>query len=76
MTIPTHFILKKKLWYALDKPKLLGENLCQDKNDNKSCGLFHELFVDPKLNYCVTIDDLGFIQNRKCLNVLQIVKDC
>ena len=49
----------------LDKANLVGEGLCQGKNDCKTGGIFCGLFLAPKINYCLTIDDYGIIQEQK-----------
>jgi len=43
--------IEKKHWDVLDKAKLVGEELCQDKNDYKSGGKFSGLFLAPKIKY-------------------------
>ena len=47
---------EKKYWDVLDKANLVGEELCQGKNDYKTGGIFYGLFVAPKIKYCSTID--------------------
>ena len=49
----------------MDKAKLVGEELCQGKNDYKTGGFFYGLFLAPKIKYCLTIDDYGIIQEHK-----------
>ena len=48
----------------MDKASLVGEKLCQGKNDYETGGVFYGLFLAPKLKYCLTIDDYCFIQER------------
>ena len=57
--------IEKKYWDVLDKANLVGEGLCQGKNDYKTGGIFHGLFLAPKIKYCSTIDDYGIIQEHK-----------
>ena len=57
--------IKKKYWDVLDKANLVGNGLCQGKNDYKTGGIFYGLFVAPKIKYCSTIDDYGIIQEHK-----------
>ena len=45
---------EKKYWDVVDKAKLVGENLCQGKNDYKNSGIFCGLFLAPKIKYCFT----------------------
>ena len=57
--------IEKKYWDVLDKAKLVGEDLCQGKNDYKTCGIFYGLFLGSKIKYCLTIDDYGIIKEHK-----------
>ena len=57
--------IEKKYWDVLDKANLVGEELCQGKNDYKTGGTFYGLFLAPKIKYCLTIDDYGIIQEQK-----------
>ena len=49
----------------MDKTNLVGEGLCQGKNDSKMGCIFYGLFLAPKIKYCLTIDDYGIIQEHK-----------
>ena len=49
----------------LDKAGLVGDNLCQGKNDLKSCGIFYGLFLAPKIKFCETIYNFGVIEEQK-----------
>ena len=57
--------IEKKYWDVLDKANLVGENLCQGKNDYKTGGISYGLFLAPKIKYCLTIDEYGIIQEHK-----------
>ena len=57
--------IEKKYWDVLDKANLVGEGLCQGKNDYKTGGISLGLFLAPKIKYCLTIDDYGIIQEHK-----------
>ena len=57
--------IEKKYWDVLDKPNLVGEGLCQGKNDYKTGGIFYGLFSSLKVKYCLTIDNYGVIQEHK-----------
>ena len=57
--------IEKKYWDVLDKANLVGEELCQGKNDYKTGCIFYGLFLAPKINYCLTLDDYGIIQEHK-----------
>ena len=48
----------------LEKANLVGKNLCQGKNDYKTGGIFYSLILAPKLKYCLTIDEIGIIQQH------------
>ena len=41
--------IEKKLWDILDKANLVGEGLCEGKNDYKTGGTFYGLFLAPKI---------------------------
>ena len=57
--------VEKKYWDVLDKANLVGEELCQGKNDYKTGGVFYGLYLAPKTKYCLTIDDYGIIKEHK-----------
>ena len=38
----------KKFWEVLDKVNLVGDNLCQDKYDYETGGIFYGFFLAPK----------------------------
>ena len=57
--------IEKKYWDVLDEANLVGEDLCQGKNDFKTGGIFCGLFLAPKIKHCLTIDDYGIIQEHK-----------
>ena len=48
----------------LDKANLEGKNLCQDKNDYETGGIFYGLLLAPKIKYCLTINEFGVIQQH------------
>ena len=55
----------RKNWDVLDKANLVGEELCQGKNDYKTGGIFYGLLLASKIKNCLTINDYGFIQEHK-----------
>ena len=57
--------IEKKYWDVLEKANLVGEEICQGKNDYKTGGIFYGLFLAPKIKYCLTIDDYGIIKEHK-----------
>ena len=57
--------IEKKHWNVLDKANLVGEGLCQGKDDYKTGDVFYGLFLAPKIKYCLTVDDYGIIKEHK-----------
>ena len=57
--------IEKKICDVLDKANLVGEELCQGKNDYKSGGIFYALFLAPKIKYCLTKNYYGIIKEHK-----------
>ena len=57
--------IEKKYWDVLDRANLVGEDLCQGKNDYKSGGIFYGLYLVAKIKYCLTIDEFGIIKEHK-----------
>ena len=57
--------IEKKYWDVLDEANLVGDNLCQGKNDYESGGVFYGLYLAPKIKYCLTIDEYGIIKEHK-----------
>ena len=49
----------------LDKANLVGDGLCQGRNDYKTGGVFYGLFLAAKLKYCLTIDEYSTVQEHK-----------
>ena len=57
--------IEKKDWDVLDEANLVGEGLCQGRNDHKTGGIFYGLYLAPKTKYCLTIDEFGNNQEHK-----------
>ena len=57
--------IEKKYWDVLDKTNLIGERLCQGKNDLQSGSIFYGLYLAPKIKYVLTIYEYGLIQENK-----------
>ena len=57
--------IRKKNWDVLDEANLVGEKLWQGKNGYKMGGIFYGLFLAPKINFCLTIDDYVIVQEHK-----------
>ena len=66
--------MEKKYWDVLDKAKLVGEELCQGKNDYKSGGVFYSFFPAPKIKYCLTIDKFGIVHEHRTFKVFNYSK--
>ena len=43
--------IQKRYWDVLDEAKLVGEELCQGKNDYKSGSIFYGLFLAPEIKF-------------------------
>ena len=57
--------VEKKYWNILDEVNLMGEELCQGKNDYKTGGIFYGLFLAPKIKYVLTVNEFGIVQEHK-----------
>ena len=53
----------------LDKANLVGKTLCRGTNDYDSGGIFYGLFLAPKIKYCLTINELGIIEQHMTFKV-------
>ena len=49
----------------MDNTNLVGEDLCQGKNDLQSGFVFYGLFLAPKIKDVLTINESGVIQENK-----------
>ena len=49
----------------LYKAKLVGEELCQGRDDCKSGGVFYILFLAAKIKICLTVNKFGMLQEHK-----------
>ena len=67
--------IENKHWDKLDKAGLVGKNLLQGKNDYKELGIFYGLFLAPKINYCLTINKYGVIDEHKTFKGFTNVSD-
>ena len=57
--------IAEKYWDVLDKANSVGKKLGQVKSDYESKGIFYGFLLAPKLKYCLTIDEFGFVQEQK-----------
>ena len=65
--------IEKKYWDVLDKTKLVGEVLCQGKNDLQSGSVFYGSYLAPKIKNVLTLNEYGVIQEKKALGDSMIV---
>ena len=56
----------------MDKAYLVGDNLRQCENDYKSGGIFYDLFLAPKIRFCLRIDKYGDIQEHNYTTFLKV----
>ena len=63
------YYIEKKYWDVMDKAGLVGDDLCQVKDEYKSRGIFHSSLLAPKVNYCLTMDNFGIIQQHMTFKV-------
>ena len=49
----------------MDKVGLVVDNFFPGKNDYKAGGTFYGLSVVPKMKHCLTINELGIIEEHK-----------
>ena len=66
---------ENKRWDQLDKAGLVGRNLLQGKNDYKDGGIFHGLFLAPKIKYCLTLSKYAGIDELKTFKGFTNVSD-
>ena len=57
--------IEKTFQDVLDNANLVGKNLCQGKNNYEPGGIFHGLFLAPKIKYCLTNNELVIIEEHK-----------
>ena len=60
---------------VLHKTKLVRKEIYQGKNEYESGGIFYGLFLSPKIKFCSTFNEIGFIENIKLSRNLLIVND-
>ena len=53
-----------KYWDVLHKANLLGKKSCQGKNYYKTGGIFYGILLGPKINYCLTFNEFGIVQQH------------
>ena len=54
---------------------MVGKNRLQGKNDYKEGGIWYGLFLAPKINYCLTINKFGIIDDYKTFKGFTNVND-
>ena len=67
--------IENKHWEKREKNGLIGKNRLQRKNDYKDGGIWHGLFLAPKINYCLFINKLGIIDEHKTFKGFTNVSD-
>ena len=68
--------IENKHWDKLDKAGLVGKILLQGKNDyGPNAGVWYALFLAPKIKYCLTINEVGVIDEKKTFKGFKDVKD-
>ena len=67
--------IENKHWDKLNKAGLVGKKLLQGKNDYKDGRIFNGLFLAPKINYYLTINNYGVIDEHKIFKGFTNVSD-
>ena len=57
--------IEKQYWDVLDKANLVGNYLCQSKNDYETGDTFYGLLLAPKTEYVLIINEVGIVQEHK-----------
>ena len=57
--------IERKYWDVLDRSELVEVGLCQGQNDCELVGIFHGLFLTPKMKNCLTISEFGIMEEQK-----------
>ena len=58
--------IESKHWVKLNKAGLVDKILLQGQNGYGDGGTFYALFLAPKIKYCLTINNYGIIDEKKC----------
>ena len=59
----------------MNEAGLVGKNLLQGKNEHGDGGIFYGLFLAPKIEYCLTINKYGIIDEKNCFKGFKNVSD-
>ena len=62
-------------WNKLDEAKVSVKGLLQGKNDYEDGGIFYEMFLAPKIKYCVTINKYVIRDEHKTFKGFTNVSD-
>ena len=57
--------MEKQSWNFLQKANLVGKDLCQGNDGYDTGRILYSLFLAPKIKYCLTVDEFGFIEEHK-----------
>ena len=58
----------------LDKAGVVGDSLCQGKNDYKKGGMFYGTFLAAKIKHCLTIKEFGIIKEHETIKSFIVSK--
>ena len=67
--------IENKHWDKLDKAGLVGKKRLQGKNNYKEGRFWYDLFLAPKINYCLTIYKFRVIDEQKTFKGFTNVSD-
>ena len=67
--------IENKHWDKLQRAGLIGKNLLQGKNDYKDGGIFYGFFLAPNIEYCLSINKYGVIDEHKTFKGFTNVSD-
>ena len=59
----------------LDEAGVVGKELLQGKKEYKDGGIFYVLFLAPKINYCLTVNRYGVIDEHRIFKRFTNVSD-
>ena len=57
--------IENKHWDKFDKAGLVAKNILRGQNDYKDGGIFCDLFLAPKIKFCLTINKYGAIDEHE-----------
>ena len=57
--------METKFCVVINKAILVDKIFCRSTNDYESGGIFHGLFLAPKINYCLTFIEFSILEEHK-----------